>query len=261
MGIKYGFCSDVKSRRINLGRTTLVCGSNAYVYSTDLTGTVTQSDIGAMSLDDIDSLLCLEDSSGDCGGGLTGSFFAQSASYNATVQNNPMMIGCCADHIAHEGGYLINTAVGGVTTSREHVISVNGQGEPWAVSSADVITALTTAGEALSVLNIPPPPGGAYVPTSVDSNLPGDSWQQGSASWTQFEGLGDDMVTDSDLIYSDVDEYTLSVNTTTGRVDGSISKGAYYTVGEGNIPCVPVLAQAKLCEFATQLNAIPIGDS
>ena len=256
MGIKYGFCSDVKSRRINLGRTTLVCGTHAYVYSTDLTGTVTQSDIGAMSLESITGLLCLEDQAGDCAGGVTGSFFAQSVSYNATVQNNPMMIGCCADHNTHQEGYLINTAIGGVTTSREHVISVNGQGEPWAVRSSDVLTALTFASEAVSTIFIPPPPAGAYVPTSVDSSMPGDSWQQGSASWTQFEGLGQDMAVDGIIITAEYDEYSLSVNTTTGRVDGSVSRSAYYTVGEGNIPCTPVLAQAMVCDFATKLNSI-----
>jgi len=257
MGIKYGFCSEVKSRRINLGRTTLVCGTNAHVYSTDLTGTVTQSDIGSVSLLDVTSGLCLQDAVGECPDE-AGSFYTQTVSYNATVQNNPMMIGCCADHVTHEG-YLINTSVGGVTTSREHALSINGQGEPWAVSYQAIIDAITFAVGNLNVITIPAPPNGFYVPTSVDSNMPGDSWQQGSGSWTNFEGLGTDMDEYGDiLIVSDQYEYSVSVNTTNGRVDGSQSLNAYYTsgVGDNNIPCDPVEVASTVCDFARELNGV-----
>lgn len=260
MGIKYGFCSAVKSRRINLGRTTLVCGTQSFIYSTDLSGTITESSIGVMDLASLESTLCLSDeTTGDCSS-LAGSFLAQSASYNATVQDSPMQIGCCADHLIHQDGYLINSAAGGLATSREHTVSVNGQGEPWAVKSSDVISALTTAATTLSGISVDPPPSGSYVPTSVEATLPGDGWQQGSSSWTQFEGLGMSMVADGVLLLSPAQERSVSVNTTTGRVDGSISKNAYYTAGLDAIPCDPVRADEMVCTFAAALNSADILD-
>ena len=259
MGIKYGFCSDVKSRRINLGRQTLICGRLAYVYSTDLTGSVTQNDLGAVPLDEVTDGLCLENSTGTCGG-VPGSFFAQSVSYSATVQNNPLMLGCCADHIEDEGK-LINTAIGGVTTSREHNLSINGQGEPWAVDYNVVRDAISNAVTKLSVLTIPAPPDGFYVPTTVDANMPGDSWQQGSGSWMYFEGLGDDMaIIGSGLLAAQVYEYNVSVNTNSGRVDGSKTVNAYYTsgIGEANIPCEPKDVTTTVCAFAEALNTLTL---
>ena len=253
MGIKYGFCSSTKSRRINLGRTTLICGRLAYVYSTDLSGTVTQSDIGAVSLDDVTSGLCLEDSTGTCGGD-AGSFFTQTVSYNAAIQNNPMSIGCCADHLIDEGK-LINSAVGGVSTSREHTLNINGQGEPWAIDYHMIIDAITNAVTELSAITVPPPPDGFYVPTTVDSNMPGDGWQQGSGSWMYFEGLGTDMTPSPPLITAQDQEYSVSVNTNNGRVDGSVSKQAYYTSG-ATIPCDPVDVASTVCTFASSLNGI-----
>jgi hypothetical protein len=253
-GIKYGFCSDVKSRRINLGRTNLICGRLAFVYSTDLTGTVTQSDIGAVSLDDVTAGLCLNNETGACPG-IQGSFFTQTVSYNATLQNNPMTIGCCADHLVDEGK-LINTAVGGVTTSREHTLSINGQGEPWSIDYQRVRDAINNAIDKLNVINIPHVPDGFYVPTSVDANLPGDTWQQGSGSWMYFEGLGTDMEIEAPLLTASEEEYTVSVNATTGRVDGSVSKTAYYTAGSDSIPCTPVDVGETVCNFAEALNGI-----
>jgi hypothetical protein len=256
MGIKYGFCSDVKSRRINLGRTNLICGALAYVYSTDLTGTVTQSDIGAVPIQEVTAGLCLESTSGSCGGG-EGAFFAQTVSYNATLQNNPMMIGCCADHLEDEAK-LINSAVGGVTTSRDHTLSINGQGEPWAVDYHVIVTAITNAIGYLSIVSIEAPPDGLYVPTAVDSNMPGDTWQQGSGTWVYFEGLGTDMEQDGLLLKSQEPEYSVSVNTNNGRVDGSKSISAYYTSGTGsaNIPCQPKEVKETVCNFAEALNGL-----
>ncbi len=254
MGIKYGFCNDVKSRRINLGRTTLVCGTNAYIYSTDLSGTVSQSDVGSVPLSEVTDGLCMVEETGACDG-VTGSFFAQSVSYNVTLQNNPMMIGCCADHITDEGK-LVNSTIGGVTTSKEHQLSIDGQGEPWAVDYQKIIDAVSNARQYLSVLDteIPVPPAGFYVPNSIDASISTDSWQQGSGNWTYFEGLGTDMVETGIMFKAQEKEYSISVNTNTGRVDGSQSITAYYTAGSSNVPCAPADVQDSVCDFAELLN-------
>lgn len=252
MGIKYGFCNDVKSRRINLGRTTLICGTNAHIYSTDLTGTVTKSGIGSVPLSQVTTGLCLLNSQGECGGEL-GSFYTQTVSYNVSVQNNPMMIGCCADHVTDEGK-LINSAVGGVTTSVEHGLSINGQGEPWAVSYTAIIAAINAAIPALLPLVVPEAPSGFYVPNSIDANLSIDSWQQGTGNWTLFQGKGTEMVRQGGLLVSTEFEYSVSVNTNNGRVDGSQSVMAYYTAGP-TIPCSPVDVSDAVCTFASELNS------
>jgi hypothetical protein len=166
-----------------------------------------------------------------------------------------MTIGCCADHLIDEGK-LINTAVGGVTTSREHTLSINGQGEPWSIDYQRVRDAINNAIDKLNVINIPHVPDGFYVPTSVDANLPGDTWQQGSGSWMYFEGLGTDMEIEAPLLTASEEEYTVSVNATTGRVDGSVSKTAYYTAGSDSIPCTPVDVGETVCNFAEALNGI-----
>jgi len=172
-----------------------------------------------------------------------------------------MMIGCCADHLVDEGK-LISVAVGGTSTSREHTLSINGQGDPiLAFNDPQVLAdAINLARAGLNILSIPAPPSayGDYVPQSIDSSMSGDSWQQGSLNWSYFEGLGTDMeeidTGGVKMIKSISYEYNISANATSGRVDGSASLMAYYTTGKDAIPCIPSETVATARAFIDAIN-------
>ena len=260
MGIKYGFCSAVRGRRVNLGRTNLICGCNAYTYATDLSGSVNMQDVSSVAPSQITDKLCI--SGGGACGGTEGTFFADSATYNIAVQNNPVMIGCCSDHLIDEGK-LINTTISGVTTSAEHTLSVQGKGEPWSVEYTNVRDAIIVAIDTLNNINMDyPPTGGIWVPTSADSNIAIDDWQNGSASWTLFEGLNSSMIEAGILLYCAQYEDNVSVNTQTGRVDATRTLTVYDRSGAGSgggsYECSAVDATQAVCDFTEALNTLDL---
>lgn len=257
MGIKYGFCSAVKGRRINLGKTSLVCGCNAFVYATDLGGSVSQTDVGIVSPRDVGEDAC-GSTMGGCGSG-GGIFFIDSASYNVSCQNNPINIGCCSDHLTDQGK-LINTTVGGMTASKEHTLSAQGKGEPWSIGVSPILTIITSAlmNGGLVNLDVPPPPeDGAWVPTSMDSSLAIDDWQSGSASWSLFEGYFTEMISEPGVLHASGYDDSVSVNIQTGRVDVTRSLQCYSSRAESSA-CDPVDAMSAVCTFVNRLNSIDL---
>lgn len=258
MGIKYGFCSAVRGRRVNLGRTNLICGCQAYVYATDLSGSVTMQDVSSVSPSQITDKLCI--SGGGACGGVEGTFFADSASYAISVQNNPVSIGCCSDHLTDEGK-LINTTLSGVTTSAEHTLSVQGKGEPWSVEYTNVRDAINVAIASLTNINMTAPPtAGIWVPTSADSNIAVDDWQNGSASWSLFKGLNSAMIESGIILHAAQYEDNISVNTQTGRVDATRTLTVYDRSGVtgGSGQCSAVDATQAVCDFVDALNSLDL---
>jgi len=236
MGIKYGICSGHKGMRINLGRTTLVCGSNAFIYATNLTGSSISKAVGFLSTS-ITSQLCTEE------------FFSQSASYNRNTQDNPVWMGCCADHVEDQGK-LINHCRGGMSVSQDHTISVNGQGNAYAVDYHVVQSVLS---EAADTISYPHPATGTYVPQSASTEASPNDWESGNASWLYFVGLGVDMITSGGVVHSQEPDMTICVNRQTGQVDGTQTTECYYTQGTGN-ECTPQDAVDAVMEFVSNLQ-------
>lgn len=213
-------------------------------------------DVASVAPSQITDKLCI--TGGGACGGTEGTFFADSASYNISAQNNPVMIGCCSDHLADEGK-LINTTISGVTTSAEHTLSVQGKGEPWSVEYTNVKDAIDVAIAALN--NIPmagPPTAGLWVPTSADSNIAVDDWQSGSASWSLFVGLNSSMIETGIILHSTQYEDNISVNTQTGRVDATRTLTVYDRSGASGGQCSAVDATQAVCDFVDALNTLDL---
>jgi len=214
------------------------------------------SDVSSVAPSQITDKLCITDG-GACGGG-DGTFFADSASYTVSVQNNPVYIGCCTDHLIDEGK-LINTTISGVTTSAEHTLAVNGKGEPWAVEYTDVRDAISIAIATLNNIPFSMPPNGHWVPTAFDSSISVDDWQSGSASWTLFVGLNTQMAVVGNVLHGAEYEDNVTVNTQTGRVDATRTLSAYDKSGSGGLgECSPVDPSAAVCAFVESLNALDL---
>lgn len=257
MGIKYGFCTSTRGKRVNLGKKSLLCGCTARVYASDLSGSVSISDIGTIAPADVAPMACGA-SEGGCGTG--GVFYVDSATYNVSTQNNPITIGCCSDSDA-DVGKLINTTVGGMTTSKEHTVSAQGKGEAWAIGITPLVDIIWTALATGNMANVSieyPPVGEGWVPTSLDANLAIDDWQSGSCTWTYFEGFFTKMIPTGAMITSAGYDDSVTVSIATGRVDVTRSIQVWDMGLYGPGQCDPIEAIDAVCQFVDNLDGISL---
>ena len=236
MGIKYGVCSGHRGFRINFGRTTLVCGTNAFIYATNLTGASISKAVGFLSPTVINQL-CTEN------------FFAQNASFSRNTQDNPVWMGCCADH-QQDQGKLINHCRGGMSVSQDHTLNVSGQGDAYEVDTTTLRNVLVQAAQAISY---PLPAEGNYVPQSASTEANANDWESGNATWLYFVGLGVDMQLDGNLYKSVEPDITVNVSGQTGQVDGTTTTECYYTQGRAD-DCSPQDVTSAINTFVNLLK-------
>lgn len=251
MAIYYGVCDDFAGYRVNIGRSMLSCGQRVLFFSSGMSGEAVRYKAGIMPPAEYQETLCADD------------FFTRSVSMNTRLSNNPLFVGCCTNATTADPDTLLDTCIGGMSISSETTLSVSGQGNPEAFSQCgggDKREAIGLIMVAAANLvggdwgeNMVPGDDPTWIQSGINFDLSLNSWNNGSITWTTFRGLGVQMIKDGNLVRATEYSYNVSLDTSTGMIDGQQTLEAYESHSD-TTNCTSTTVSAILCDFTRAIS-------